>query len=104
MPNPSLVDSAISRPYNGYYRPIARKTAALVQSVATNHGFTDGNKRTALILMHTLLIKSAYQLVPSEIDQSMDDAAEKMVMAVVKGELDFEALVKWFKDRLAAVE
>ena len=93
IPNPGLVASAIFRPYNGYYRPIARKVAALVESMATNHGFTDGNKRTSLILMHTLLTKSGYELVPLETDRSRDDAAEKMVMAVVKHELDYEALV-----------
>lgn len=103
MPNPGLVDSAISRPYTGYYRPIACKAAALVQSVATNHGFTDGNKRTALILLHTLLFKSDYKLVPLEIDQSMDDAAETMVMAIVTGEFDFETLVEWFKNRITSV-
>ncbi len=100
IPNPGLVDSAISRPYNGYYRPIARKVAALVESMATNHGFTDGNKRTSLILMHTLLTKSGYELIPLETDRSRDDAAEKMVIAVVTHELDFEALVDWFKSRL----
>ncbi|MCH7539555.1 MAG: Fic family protein [Proteobacteria bacterium] len=76
-----MVDSAISRPYNGYYRPIARKVAALVESMATNHGFTDGNTRTSLILMHTLLVKSGYELVPLKTDRSRDAAAEKMVMA-----------------------
>ena len=42
--------------------------------------------------MHTLLTKSGYELVPLETDRSRDDAAEKMVMAVVKHELDFEYL------------
>ena len=58
----NLIESAIARPYNGYYRPISRKAAALVQSVACNHGFVDGNKRTSLILMHTLSVQSDYLL------------------------------------------
>jgi prophage maintenance system killer protein len=29
-----------------------------------SHGFTDGNKRTTLILLHTLITNSGYRLVP----------------------------------------
>jgi prophage maintenance system killer protein len=49
IPNIGMVESAIARPYNGHYQPIARKAAALLQSISTNHGFADGNKRTAII-------------------------------------------------------
>ena len=100
VPSPELIDSAITRPYTGYYRSIARKTAALVESVATNHGFADGNKRTALILMHTLLVKSDYELVPLATDQSIEYAAEEMVMAIVNHKLKFEDLVAWFEARV----
>jgi prophage maintenance system killer protein len=41
----------MDRPYNGYYRPIEKKAAALVESMGGNHGFIDGNKRTAVILI-----------------------------------------------------
>jgi len=100
IPNLHLVQSAIDRPYNGYYRPIAHKAAALVHSTATNHGFADGNKRTALILLHTLLIRSGYQLVPAQGDRSLDQAAEDMLIAVVTHELSFDGLVDWLKRRL----
>ncbi|MFN7597855.1 MAG: Fic family protein [Cereibacter sp.] len=50
-----LIESAISRPYSGYHRSIARKSAALLHSVATNHGFVDGNKRTAWFLAMILI-------------------------------------------------
>ena len=54
--------SAIGRPYHGYHRNIHAKAAALLEAVATSHGFTDGNKRTALILTHILLDRSGYVL------------------------------------------
>lgn len=60
--NLSLVESAISRPYNGYCRPIRKKTAALIESVCRNHGFADGNKRTCLLLLVLLLDRSGYGL------------------------------------------
>jgi death-on-curing protein len=58
------LQSAIARPYSGYYRPIARKAAALMQSVATNHPFADGNKRTSILLVDLLLSRSSYRLEP----------------------------------------
>lgn len=46
-----LIESAVDRPYNGYHRAIHQKAAALLHAVAANHGFVDGNKRTALTLV-----------------------------------------------------
>jgi len=62
VPNPHLIESALARPYTGYYPRIWQKAAALVESMARNHGFADGNKRTTLILLHTLLQRSGYTL------------------------------------------
>ena len=104
IPNLSLVESAIARPYTGYYRRIETKLAALVESVATNHGFADGNKRTAIILMHTLLTKSGYQLVPIQGDGSLQVAAEKMVLSVVNHEIAQGDLVAWFRLRLRSLD
>jgi death on curing protein len=36
--NFGLIDSALARPYSGYYRKIEEKAAALVESFSTNHG------------------------------------------------------------------
>jgi death on curing protein len=99
IPNPGLIEGAIARPYMGYYRSMERKAAALVESMARNHGFADGNKRTTLILMHTLLIRSGYVL-RSINKVNRNDAAEAMVLAVVKNEMSFDDLVAWFKARL----
>jgi death on curing protein len=100
IPNIDLVESAIARPYNGYHRQIAEKAAALVQSMAGNHGFADGNKRTTIILTHLLLSKSGYQLIPIGTDGSLDVAMERLVLATVRHELNFGQIVRWFEDRL----
>jgi death-on-curing protein len=99
-----LVESAIARPYSGYYRGIARKAAALVESVATNHGFADGNKRTAVILTHLLLRKSGYELVPLGTDASLDIEVETIVLSVVNRDVSFEDLVGWFRARIRRSE
>src|SRR5262249_30792777 len=56
--NADAIYSAIGRPYTGYYRHIWSKAAALTHSLVTNHGFTDGNKRTALLTVHLLVERS----------------------------------------------
>lgn len=100
MPNLGLVESAINRPYSGHYRPIAQKAAALVQSMATNHGFADGNKRTTIILTHLLLQKSNYHIVPLDADPNLSRLMENLVLSVVRHDLDFEELVDWFRARI----
>ena len=100
IPNIGLVEAAIGRPYVGYYRSIRRKAAALVQSVATNHGFADGNKRTATILMLALLNKSGYDLKAIRGERDIQTAVEKMVLDVVTHKLGFEGLVQWFEARI----
>jgi len=93
------IEAAIARPYCGYYRSIAQKAAALVHSLAMNHGFIDGNKRTALFMMALLLRRSGY-LLRAESERELDTAVKEMVLGVVEHRLDFDALVLWFRDRI----
>jgi death-on-curing protein len=41
------LESALFRPQTGYYEDIVAEAAALFESLAINHPFVDGNKRTA---------------------------------------------------------
>ncbi len=95
-----LVQSAIARPYSGYHRTVERKAAALVESLAQNHGFIDGNKRTTLIAANLFVDRSGYKLVAREGDLNME--FETMILDVVEHRLDFDALVQWFRRRLEA--
>ena len=104
IPNLGLVESAIARPYNGHYRAIEKKAAALVESMSTNHGFADGNKRTTIILTHLLLKKSGYELVPIDTDIDLNHAVEKLVLSIVRHEIEFDAIVEWFKSRLQKMD
>lgn len=90
-----LIESALARPYSGYHRPMPRKVAALLHSMVGNHGFVDGNKRTAWLLAEMLIERSGYYLdVPD--DAPVDD----IVFWVAEGSMSFEDLVAWFKPRL----
>lgn len=91
-----LIESGLSRAYSGYHRAIHRKAAAVLHSMANNHGFTDGNKRTAWLLVEVLIDRSGYRLTIPD-DAPIDD----IVVAVVAKEIDFEALAEWFEANLA---
>ena len=41
------LESALFRPQTGYYEDIVAEAAALMESLAINHPFIDGNKRIA---------------------------------------------------------
>ena len=59
------------------------KGAALQESLACNHGFIDGNKRTALVRLDLLLVRSGYRLRADDLKQLNQDA-EKMILDLVE--------------------
>jgi death-on-curing protein len=96
------IEAAIARPYCGYYRPIAKKVAALVQSLASNHGFVDGNKRTALLMMNLLLLRSGYFLRGGS-EQQINTDVEVMILALVEHHMSFDDVVAWLELRIAPI-
>jgi death-on-curing protein len=98
-----LIESAIARPFSGYYRSIAGKAAALTHSLALNHGFIDGNKRTALLAVALFVRKSDY-MMHHKSRKRADDEMEAMILAVVEHRMNFDALVNWFRERLVPVK
>ncbi|MFF8512904.1 type II toxin-antitoxin system death-on-curing family toxin [Streptomyces sp. NPDC015492] len=82
-----LLESAVHRPSAAMfgeeaYPDLLDKAAALLQSLAVNHPFLDGNKRTAWLSCVTFLAMNGVQLRPDI------DAAERLVIAVATGEID----------------
>ena len=57
-----LLESAVFRPQTGYYNDVREEAAALMESLANNHPFLDGNKRTAFASVHTFLLVNGYDL------------------------------------------
>jgi death-on-curing protein len=66
-----------------------------LHSVVSNHGFVDGNKRTAWLLVELLISRSGYELAISDAEP-IDD----LVVSVADRSLDFEGLRTWFAQRL----
>jgi death on curing protein len=50
-----LLEAALYRPQTGYYADLIEEAAALWESLAQNHAFIDGNKRTAFAATYTFL-------------------------------------------------
>jgi death-on-curing protein len=101
--NPPMIESALGRPYCGYYPQIWQKAAALVESMARNHGFADGNKRTTVILLDLLVQNSGYSLEPVG-EEDIEQALEETVVKVADGKMSFDDLASWFKLRLHLVK
>jgi death-on-curing protein len=53
--DPGLLEAALYRPQTGYYADLVEEAAALWESLAQNHPFLDGNKRTAFAATYTFL-------------------------------------------------
>jgi len=75
-----LLASAVGRPQAGFggveaYESLWLKVAALLESVARNHAFLDGNKRTAIIAAIHMLNLNGYDLVAEQceiVDLALD--------------------------------
>jgi death-on-curing protein len=90
-----LLESAVFRPQTGYYASASEETAALMESLANNHPFLDGNKRVAFAAAHTFLLINALDL------QVVSRAAyEFMISSIAKGEFRFAQILKWIDAHL----
>ena len=58
-----LLEAALFRPQTGYYADLIEEAAALWESMAQNHPFLDGNKRTAFAVVYTFLAINGMQIV-----------------------------------------
>lgn len=57
-----LLEAALFRPQSGYYADIIEEAAALWESLAQNHPFIDGNKRTAFAGTYAFLRVNGYYI------------------------------------------
>ena len=67
--------------------------------MAGNHGFADGNKRTTLILLHTLITNSGYRLKPLN-NEDIEQALEDIIVAASSSSTSMQILLDWFEARI----
>ena len=91
-----LVDSALARPQHrwvyGEARDVFACAAAYGLGLAKNHGFSDGNKRTAFQSMFTFLGLNGVDLVAPE------PAAVTTMLAVADSSMTEAALADWLRE------
>jgi death-on-curing protein len=92
------VESALARPQNlDVYAgaDAAALAAAYAYGLARNHGFLDGNKRTAWVVARLFQADNGYRLKFDPVD------AVRTMEMVAAGALDEAALAEWFRQRIA---
>ena len=71
--DPGALEAALFRPQTGYYDDILAEAAALMESLAINHPFVDGNKRIAFAAADVFLRINGWRLrrAPMQIHAEM---------------------------------
>jgi death-on-curing protein len=93
----AAVESALARPRNllAYETPDAADlAAAYAYGLARNHGFADGNKRTAWVVARVFLADNQVRL------QFEKPAAVHIMESVAAGAVTEPELAQWFRTRI----
>ena len=89
------LESAIMRPQLGYYDGLLDEAAALLESLAMNHPFVDGNKRTAFFATDTFLRKNG-----RFIDCDNDEAYAFIMHLFETNSFRFAQLREWLEEKV----
>ncbi len=87
-----LLESALARPRSGYYRSLSEQAAALLQSLALNHCFADGNKRVAFALAAIFLRMNGAAL---RVDA--DEGERFLVDEIIVGKVQLAVITSWLE-------
>jgi death-on-curing protein len=86
------LDAALHRPQTGYYKDIVEEAAALMESLAINHPFVDGNKRVAFAVGHVFLTINKYH-----ISSTSDEIYKKWMKLFDDQTFDLKSLEIWLR-------
>lgn len=93
--DPGMLESALARPRSGYYESLSAQAAALFQSLAMNHAFTDGNKRVAFALTAIFLRMNGYVF-----PVSAPEGERFLIRRVIEGRADLEEITGWIESHM----
>ena len=100
--NLGAVRSALARPHDlashEDCNDIARLAAAYTFGIAKNHGFADGNKRTALVVADLFLMLNDYDLTSSPSENVLT------ILGVADGSVSEEELAVWIRSNIQSLE
>jgi death-on-curing protein len=90
-----LLEAALYRPQTGYYADLIAEAAALWESMAQNHPFIDGNKRTAFAVVHVFLVVNGAQL-----SAEAEEIYRFIIGLYSADSFDFEHLQQWLRQHV----
>ena len=91
--DPGALEAALFRPQTGYYADIIAEAAALLESLAINHPFVDGNKRIAFAAADVFLRINGWCLKrPSMLIH------KEMLQLFEAGTFDISHLEPWLRE------
>src|SRR5437762_13732197 len=90
-----LLEAALYRPQTGYYADLIEQAAALWESLAQNHSFVDGNKRTAFAATYTFLAING-----DRITADAETAYAFIARLYETNDFTFENLAGWLRDNV----
>ena len=93
------LESALMRPQLGYYDTLVDEAAALLESLAMNHPFVDGNKRVAFFGTDTFLRMNGYF-----IDCDNEEAYRFFMGLFDSGRFRFAELRAWLLDHVRELD
>lgn len=91
-----MLDAALHRPRSGYYSSLSEQAAALLQSLANNHAFVDGNKRVAFVTMAIFLRLNGFAL-----RATADDAEAFLIDEVIQARAPLPRIATWIEEHIA---
>ena len=92
------LEAALFRPQTGYYATLTEEAAALMESLANNHPFVDGNKRMSFGLTDTFLRLNGFY-----IDADASEAYKFITGTMSKGEFRFDVIRDWISSHLKSL-
>jgi death-on-curing protein len=98
----NAVQSALARPRNlanhEDCNDVAQLAAAYTIGIAKNHGFADGNKRTAFVVADLFLMLNGYELRSSPSENVLT------ILGVADGSVSEEELAVWIRSNIQGLE
>jgi death-on-curing protein len=91
----NAIEAAVFRPQTGYYESIEEEAAALMESLANNNGFVDGNKRIAFTATDVFL-----RLNGLYIDVDALEGHEFIDGSMERQEFRFPRIHKWIREHV----
>ena len=93
------LESSVMRPQSGYYENIIEESAALMESLAMNHSFVDGNKRISFFATDIFLRMNGYY-----ISCSSGEGYNFFIKNLEQNTFNFDTVKFWLKDKVKTLK